>query len=47
MLAALRDAVTGSGGALVVATHDEELAELLSGRMVLDGGRLRSRGVRS
>ena len=47
VLAALRDAVAGSGGALVVATHDAELAELLSGRMVLDDGRLRSRGVRS
>jgi putative ABC transport system ATP-binding protein len=42
VLAALRDAVTASGGALVVATHDEDLAGLLAARAVLDGGRLRA-----
>lgn len=42
VLAALRDAVIGTGGALVVATHDEEMAGLLSGRAVLENGRLRS-----
>lgn len=41
VLAALRDQVTASGGALVVATHDEELAGLLADRAVLDEGRLR------
>ncbi len=41
VLAALRDHVTASGSALVVATHDEELAELLADRVVLDEGRLR------
>ncbi len=40
VLAALRDHVTAAGGALVVATHDEELAGLLADRAVLDGGRL-------
>jgi len=39
-LAALRDAVAVTGGALVVATHDDELAGLLSEQAVLDGGRL-------
>lgn len=41
VLAALRDQVTAGGGALVVATHDEELAGLLADRVVLDEGRLR------
>ncbi len=41
VLAALRDHVTAAGGALVVATHDEELAGLLADRAVLDEGRLR------
>lgn len=41
VLAALRDHVTAGGGALVVATHDEELAALLADRAVLDAGRLR------
>lgn len=46
VLAALRDQVTAAGGALVVATHDEELAGLLADRAVLDEGRLRT-GARS
>jgi len=46
VLAALRDAVTAAGGALVVATHDEDLAGLLASRAVLEEGRLRA-GVRS
>ena len=46
VLAALRDQVTAAGGALVVATHDEELAGLLADRAVLDEGRLRM-GARS
>ncbi len=46
VLAALRDSVTATGGALVVATHDDELAGLLAGRAVIDEGRLRS-GARS
>lgn len=41
VLAALRDAVTAAGGAIVVATHDDELAGLLAERAVLDEGRLR------
>ncbi len=41
VLAALRDHVTASGGALIVATHDNELAGLLADRAVLDAGRLR------
>lgn len=41
VLSALRDHVTAAGGALVVATHDEELAGLLAERAVLDEGRLR------
>ncbi|MDQ6874835.1 MAG: ATP-binding cassette domain-containing protein, partial [Actinomycetota bacterium] len=41
VLAALRDAVTTAGGAIVVATHDDELAGLLAERAVLDEGRLR------
>jgi ABC-type lipoprotein export system ATPase subunit len=46
VLAALRDHVTAAGGALVVATHDEELAGLLADRAVLDEGRLQM-GVRA
>lgn len=46
VLAALRDHVTTGGGALVVATHDEELAGLLADRATLDAGRLRI-GARS
>ncbi len=46
VLAALRDHVTATGGALVVATHDEELADLLADRAVLDQGRLLA-GARS
>lgn len=42
VLAALRDHVTTAGGALVVATHDEELAGLLAGHAILDEGRLRT-----
>jgi putative ABC transport system ATP-binding protein len=40
-LAALRDHVATRGGALVVATHDEDLAGLLAHQAVLDEGRLR------
>lgn len=40
VLSALRDHVTAAGGALVVATHDEDLAGLLTDRVVVDGGRL-------
>lgn len=46
VLTALRDAVTATGGGLVVATHDEELAGLLANRAVLDAGRLRSEAMR-
>jgi len=46
VLTALRDHVTAAGGALVVATHDEELAGLLADEAVLDAGRLRM-GARS
>jgi ABC-type lipoprotein export system ATPase subunit len=41
VLTALRDNVTAAGGALVVATHDEDLAALLTTQAVLDAGRLR------
>jgi len=41
VLAALRDHITATGGALVVATHDEELAGLLAERAHLHDGRLR------
>lgn len=46
VLGALRDHVTATGGALVVATHDEELAAMLAIRAVLDDGRLRIVGRR-
>jgi ABC-type lipoprotein export system ATPase subunit len=46
VLTVLRDAVVASGGALVVATHDEALAGLLAHRAVLDGGRLRAGALR-
>lgn len=39
-LAALRDHTATQGGALVVATHDQELAGLLANQAVLDEGRL-------
>lgn len=46
VLSALRDRVNATGGALVVATHDEELAALLAHRTVLHAGQLRT-AVRS
>jgi ABC-type lipoprotein export system ATPase subunit len=42
VLAALRDHVTATGGALVVATHDEDLAGLLAERAALQEGRVRT-----
>lgn len=36
----LRTHVTDTGGAMLLATHDEDLADLLPGRMVLRDGRL-------
>ena len=41
VLETLRDAVRRSGGALVIATHDPELAALLRHAAVLEEGRLR------
>jgi putative ABC transport system ATP-binding protein len=37
---ALRDEVRRTGGALILATHDEELADLFAARTVLDQGRI-------
>ena len=37
---ALRDLVTDTGGALVLATHDPELADLMDERVEIDEGRL-------
>lgn len=41
VLTVLRDSVRESGGALIVATHDEELAALLAGNAAIRDGRLR------
>jgi putative ABC transport system ATP-binding protein len=37
---ALRDEVRRTAGALILATHDEELADLFAARTVLDQGRI-------
>lgn len=42
VLTALRDRISATGGALIVATHDEELAALLAHRAVLHAGQLKS-----
>jgi ABC-type lipoprotein export system ATPase subunit len=41
VMTALRDRMLATGGALLVATHDVELAGLLAERVALDDGRLR------
>jgi putative ABC transport system ATP-binding protein len=43
---ALRDAVAATGGALVLATHDPELAALLDQRIAVDDGNLAGTGRR-
>jgi putative ABC transport system ATP-binding protein len=43
---ALRDAVAATGGALVLATHDPELAALLDQRIAVDDGHLTGTGRR-
>jgi ABC-type lipoprotein export system ATPase subunit len=42
VLTALRDRTRALGSGLVLATHDEELADLLEGRAVMEDGMLRS-----
>ncbi len=46
VLTALRDAVATTGGSLVLATHDLELAGLLTDHAVLTDGRLRAAALR-
>jgi ABC-type lipoprotein export system ATPase subunit len=43
---ALRDAVGATGGSLVLATHDPELAALLDQRVSVDDGHLALAGLR-
>jgi ABC-type lipoprotein export system ATPase subunit len=42
----LRDAVAATGGALVLATHDPELAAMLDQRVAVDDGHLAGAGWR-
>jgi ABC-type lipoprotein export system ATPase subunit len=43
---ALRDGVAATGGALVLATHDPDLAALLDQQVTIDDGALTGRGAR-
>ena len=43
---ALRDGVAGSGGGLVLATHDPDLAAMLDERVTIDDGELATAGGR-
>jgi ABC-type lipoprotein export system ATPase subunit len=46
VLLTLREGVAAAGGALVLATHDEELADLFAERLMVDEGRLTMSRVR-